>query len=174
MGQLEEARPLLEEALQAQRETLGDRHRSTLISIGNMGQLLQAMGKLEEAMPLYEEALQGKRETLGDRHPSTLTSISNMGDLLKNMGKLEEARPLLEEVVQVGKETLGDRHPHTLIFTQHLDQLLKDTWASELEGGLHKRPEPAAEDHGRVSLRQVVWGTESVQPPRQPLRFTPL
>ena len=45
MGQLEEARPLLEEALQAQRETLG--HHSTLISIGNMGQLLQAMGKLE-------------------------------------------------------------------------------------------------------------------------------
>ena len=36
MGQLEEARPLLEEALQASRETLGDRHPSTLTSIGNM------------------------------------------------------------------------------------------------------------------------------------------
>ena len=30
MGQLEEARPLYEEALQAFKETLGDRHPSTL------------------------------------------------------------------------------------------------------------------------------------------------
>ena len=59
MGQLEEARPLLEEALQAQRETLGDRHPSTLVSINNMAQLLQAMGKLEEAAPYLEEAVQG-------------------------------------------------------------------------------------------------------------------
>ena len=56
MCKLEEARPLLEEALQAQRETLGDRHQLTLYSIGNLGQLLQAMGKLEEARPLLEEA----------------------------------------------------------------------------------------------------------------------
>ena len=32
MGQLKEARPLFEEALQAQRETLGESHSGTLIS----------------------------------------------------------------------------------------------------------------------------------------------
>ena len=45
MGQLEEARPLYEEALQACRETLGDRHSDTLISISNMGMFLQDMGR---------------------------------------------------------------------------------------------------------------------------------
>ena len=40
MGQLEEARPLYEEALQARRETLGDRHPNTLVSISGMGTLL--------------------------------------------------------------------------------------------------------------------------------------
>ena len=65
MGQPEESRPLKEEALQACRETLGDRHPSTLISINNMGMLLEAMSQLEEAMPLYEEVLQVERETLG-------------------------------------------------------------------------------------------------------------
>ena len=94
MGKLEEARPLYEEALQAFRETLGDRHPNTLGSISNMGVLLKKMGKLEKAKPLYEEALQGERETLGDRHPETLTSIGNMGALLYAMGMLEEARPL--------------------------------------------------------------------------------
>ena len=32
MGKLKEARPLFEEALQAQRETLGESHSGTLIS----------------------------------------------------------------------------------------------------------------------------------------------
>jgi len=45
MGQLEEARPLLEEALQARRETLGDRHPDTLGSIGNMKNLVNALRK---------------------------------------------------------------------------------------------------------------------------------
>ena len=66
MGQLKEARPLLEEDLQASRETLGDRHPDTLISVGNLALLLQEMGLLEEARPLCEEALRGRRETLGE------------------------------------------------------------------------------------------------------------
>ena len=41
MGKLEEARPLFEEAVQARRATLGDRHPSTLISISNMATLLR-------------------------------------------------------------------------------------------------------------------------------------
>ena len=66
--------PLFEEALQARRETLGDR---TLGPISNMGQLLKTMGKLAEARPLYEEGLQVRvgLETLGDRHPHTLACI---------------------------------------------------------------------------------------------------
>jgi tetratricopeptide (TPR) repeat protein len=145
-GQLEEARPLCEEALQAMRETLGDRHPNTLISIGIMGQLLYGMGKLEEARLLLEEDLQASRETLGDRHPSTLTSIGNMGDLLKNMGMLEEARPLLEEALQAKRETLGDRHPSTLTSINNMGALLKQTGQLEearllLEEALQGRKE---------------------------------
>jgi len=125
MGKLEEARPLYEEALQASRETLGNRHPNTLRSIGNMGLLLMDMGKLEEARPLLEEALQAKRETLGERHPSTLVSIGIMGLLLKQMGKLEEARPLSEEALQAQRETLGDRHPGTLISISNMATLLQ-------------------------------------------------
>jgi hypothetical protein len=51
------------------------RHPSTLISVSNLGALLQAKGDLAAAEPLYREALEVRRETLGDRHPDTLTSI---------------------------------------------------------------------------------------------------
>ena len=40
-GDLDGAAPLLREALEAMRETLGDRHPHTLTSINNLGWLLQ-------------------------------------------------------------------------------------------------------------------------------------
>ena len=72
---------LHEEELRASRETLGDCHPETLLSISNMGQLLQAMGQLEEARPLFEEALHASREVLGDRHPETLTLLDSINTL---------------------------------------------------------------------------------------------
>ena len=73
---------MLREALEGRRETLGNRHPSTLISINDLGVLLKAKGDLAAAEPLYREALKGRRETLGSRHPHTLTSINNLGKLL--------------------------------------------------------------------------------------------
>ena len=109
--------PLFEEALQARRAALGDRHPATLISISNMGSLLQAMGKLEEARPLVEEALQARRETLGNRHPDTLLSIGNLADLLRETGALVEAEAVLGNAVGVVQEVLGNVHAITLVIT---------------------------------------------------------
>ena len=78
--------------------TLGDRHPSTLTSIGNLALLLHHLGEREAARPLCEEALAGFRATLGDRHPDTLTSINNLALLLKGMGHRSEALALLREL----------------------------------------------------------------------------
>ena len=43
-GDFAAAEPLLREALEGQRETLGNRHSDTLTSINNLGGLLQAKG----------------------------------------------------------------------------------------------------------------------------------
>ncbi|EOD18039.1 hypothetical protein EMIHUDRAFT_196071 [Emiliania huxleyi CCMP1516] len=64
------------EALEAKRETLGDRHQDTLRSINNLGNLLMNKGDLDGAEALLREALEARRETLGVRHPSTLASIN--------------------------------------------------------------------------------------------------
>ena len=112
-GDREGAAALLREALQARRETLGDRDSSTLTSINNLGSLLQAKGDLEGAAPLLREALQARRETLGDRHPSTLASIFGMSVLLYTQGEEEEAQRLCREAVTASRETLGEEHPDT-------------------------------------------------------------
>ena len=55
-GKYDEAEPLFREALEMNRETLGNRHPSTFTSICNLGLLLQAKGDLTAAEPLLREA----------------------------------------------------------------------------------------------------------------------
>ncbi len=56
-GRLNEAEPLCREALEGERQVLGNEHPETLKSIGNMGSLLRSEGKLAEADPYYREAM---------------------------------------------------------------------------------------------------------------------
>eukprot|EP00964_Phaeocystis_antarctica_P048556 scaffold28115_cov70-Phaeocystis_antarctica.AAC.1 len=146
MGKLEEARPLYEEALQGERETLGDRHPSTLTSINCMGVLLQEMGKLEEARPLLEEDLQASRETLGDRHPDTLISIYNMGDLLETQGSLAEAIPLFTEELEGLVVLRGMEYQETRDSAKHLAELLHNA-------GHHDEATALAAKHGVIEGR---------------------
>ena len=106
------------------RATLGDRHPSTLNSINNLGQLLQAKGDLTTAEPLLREALEVSREVLGNRHPSTLISINNLGTLLNKKGDLAAAEPLYREALGVHRATLGNRHPLTHLSIINLSRLL--------------------------------------------------
>ena len=76
-GDYEGAAPLYREALQIRRETLGNRHPSTLISIFNLSMLMRAKGEEEEAKRLCREAVDGSRQALGDGHPTTQARLRN-------------------------------------------------------------------------------------------------
>ena len=118
-GDLDGAEPLLRKALEECYEKLGDRHPSTLTSIGNLGSLLNEQGDLDGAEPLLREALEGLRETLGDRHLHTLISIGNYADLLREMGDLGAARRAMGNAPEVARETLGADHANTLAVEAH-------------------------------------------------------
>ena len=124
-GKYDEAEPLFREALEVDRETLGNRHPDTLAAISNLGGLLHAKGDLAAAEPLCREALEVRRETLGDRHPSTLASINSLGWLLMDKGDLATAESLCHEAIEVQRETFGDRHPSTLTSISNLGVLLQ-------------------------------------------------
>jgi tetratricopeptide (TPR) repeat protein len=110
-GQLDEARPLLEEALVGRRVALGDTHPETLASFNRLGRLLYAQGRLYEARPLYQEALAGCEAALGETHPRTLASRFCVGALLMGEGSLAEALPVLEQVTAGYEDTVGESHP---------------------------------------------------------------
>ena len=70
------------------------KHPSTLTSMSNLAQLLQAQWRLAEAEALAREALAGRRSTLGDAHPHTQGTHQLLQRLLTAQGKHREARVL--------------------------------------------------------------------------------
>ena len=67
--QMKDDEPLLRKALEIYRETLGNRHPSTLIAINYLASLLREKGDLAAAKLLYLEVVKVQRQTLGVRHP---------------------------------------------------------------------------------------------------------
>ena len=75
-------------SLKASRQRLGAEHQDTIVSFGNLAQLLVQTGRLTEAERLMKKHLQLSRDELGGRHPHTLVSISNLAGLLRGQGRL--------------------------------------------------------------------------------------
>ena len=74
-GKLILAEPFLRRDFEGFERTLGRDHPVTLVSVDNLGSLLQAQGKLILAEPFFRRALEGFERTLGRDHPDTLASL---------------------------------------------------------------------------------------------------
>ena len=77
-GRNAEAEPLYREALEIDRNTLGEAHPDYAILLNNLAGLLQATGRDAEAEPLYREALAVFEQALGADHPNTKTTAENL------------------------------------------------------------------------------------------------
>ena len=96
------------------RETLGDRHPTTLVAINNLAGLHMANGEMALAESLYRECLQARRDTLGSTHATTVISINNLGTLLSERGDFEAALSLVQEALAARRRELGPLDPATL------------------------------------------------------------
>ncbi len=65
---------------------LGPAHPHTLISVNNLGYLLDSKGDFDGAEPLYRRALEGLEKRLGSAHPTTKTVRGNLLSLLEAQG----------------------------------------------------------------------------------------
>lgn len=125
-GDLAAAEPLLREALEVTRQTLGSRHPDTLCCISSLGALLKKKGEVAAAEPLLRQVLEARREAFGDRHPHTLISINRLGQLLQEKGDFAGAEPLLREVRDEQRSPLcSSQHVNTLASIKDVDLLPK-------------------------------------------------
>ena len=70
-GDFEGAEPLYQQAVEANRQALGERHPQTLISMFALALLLGDKGDEIEAMAMCQLAVDGFKEALGEAHPYT-------------------------------------------------------------------------------------------------------
>ena len=124
MGQLVEARPFHEEALKARRETLGDRHPDTLISISNLADLLRAAGALVESEAVLSNSVGVTQEVFGSNHLRTL-KITAIAARLQHAqpGGAAAGKELLAATVARVAEVLGESHPRACKYRNVLKEM---------------------------------------------------
>ena len=119
--------------------TLGADHPSTLMTVGNLANVLTKQGNLDEANAMNERALAGFERTLGADHPHTLMTVNNLAVVLKDQGKLDEAKAMYERALAGRERTLGADHPHTLGTVNNLAGLLNQVGDAAAAAALRER-----------------------------------
>jgi non-specific serine/threonine protein kinase/serine/threonine-protein kinase len=124
LGLQPRAQPLLEHALEIQRQVHGPRNRETLKAADDLVWLLFEEGHYAEAETLGRETLDIRRQVLGPEHPDTLTSMRHLGSTLQQESRCAEAEKMLRELLDIERRVFGPEHPETLRTTTNLGATL--------------------------------------------------
>jgi len=121
---LDEAEPLLREALDFRMKENGPDHVDTRTTRHQLAMLLEARGDLAAATVLYRETLQQREQVLGKNHRELIPHLSNLAALLKADNALAAARPLYQRALQIAERHYGNTHPGTAACVDNLAGLL--------------------------------------------------
>ncbi len=147
-GRLNEAIPLVEEALKVRRAKLGTDHPNTLQSMADLAVAYQDSGRLAEAIALHEQTLKVRRAKLGPDHAETLATLSYLAKAYGDKGRKAEAVAMADDAARGFKAQLGPEHPYTLQAVSNLAQF-------------HLADQPA---QAEVLLREVLGAREQTMP----------
>lgn len=112
-GELEEARPLLESAIEGMRAR-PDAAESLDQVLVNLGRLEFASGDFPAALEAFEEATTVARRRFGREHVRSAAAGHELAQLNFQLGRYAEAIPILEEVVSTRRRLLGPTAASTL------------------------------------------------------------
>ncbi|HEY0151397.1 MAG TPA: tetratricopeptide repeat protein [Longimicrobium sp.] len=151
------AEAMKRQVVEAARHSLGEEHRTTLLSMASLAYSLWSRGDLAGARTLEERVLESRRLVLGEEHPDTLGSISNLAVTLYAQGDLNGARVLQERVLEARRRVLGDEHPDTLTSMNNLASTLRQQGDLSAARMLQERVLAASsrtlgEDHARALI----------------------
>lgn len=153
LGLYSRAEPLLKEALEIRRRTLGPNNSDTLDSMGRLARIIQDEGRFADAEKIERELLATEQTTLGADHRATLQAQSSLAWTLEDEGHPEEAEKLCQQALERQQHVLGLDDGDTL------ESMRRLAWILETEGRY-----PEAEKIGRdtLSRRQRVLGREDL------------
>ncbi len=113
-GNLEEARPLLDHAVERLRVVRGPEHLDTLSAMNVVGQLRYYERNYPEAEKIFRQLRDGFTRAKGPDDLETLGAIHDLGMVYKDQERPQLALPLLKQAATQLARTRGDDDPCTL------------------------------------------------------------
>jgi len=132
-GAYDQALPLLEEAVNLGRRTLGP-SRELAQSLNDLGVAQRRKAQVDAARATLEEALAMRRQVLGDKHPEVAVTESELGRVLSDQGHLAQAESHFRTALAIRTQVLGPADHETATSMSDLGILLRtkgDLAASE-------------------------------------------
>jgi len=114
IGKLQEAEPLLREALAEHVAMYGEQSKETAIARANLAGVLLERGDHAGAEQLYRVAMPVMAATLGKQHFTTITALSARASALHRLQRAAEAAELHDEACALAAQHLGAEDPTTL------------------------------------------------------------
>ena len=160
-GELAEAEPLFDRAIDLYREVKGEDHEDTLFALSIYAGLLDDLDRSAEAVEVCRQALEACRRIQGPEAPSTLDFMNRLAVLYLNQDRNEEAEPLLRQLLELDRRVYGEAHLYSVVAMVNLAKALKEMGELDQAESLYElaletgEALPAGE---RQVLRDVRYG----------------
>jgi non-specific serine/threonine protein kinase/serine/threonine-protein kinase len=117
LGRFDEARPLLEEALQLREEHVGTTHSEVAESYVSLGWLEYSAGNFGEARALFERAVTVFGQALGPDHWAVASSLGFTGNACLRIGDYRSARAAFERSLGILRASDMEDDP-VIVYTE--------------------------------------------------------
>ncbi len=110
LGLYDDARPLLDEALNLRERLRGPRDPEVADTLIRLGALARLSGK-DDAIPLFQHALAIREERLGPADPAVADVLGKLGTALAAKGRFAEAEATLRRALTLDERLWGENDP---------------------------------------------------------------
>ena len=124
LGMAREATKAFEAAVEARSRILGEEHRHTLDSRGNLAHARALNNDVVGAVPILREVLEAQRTHLGPEDEITLRTAGYLASALIGIGQYEESEQLLRSAYEIQASRQGAEHPDSLKLARELAEVL--------------------------------------------------
>lgn len=124
LGVFDEARTLLEEALEVRRGLYGPSHEDIAESEASLGLVLYDQGEYEAAELRIRRALAVQRDVLGPDNPEVASTLGALGEVLATQGRYDEAEAAHRASADLRRAYFGPTHVELAKSLTNLGSLL--------------------------------------------------
>jgi eukaryotic-like serine/threonine-protein kinase len=124
LGLYDDARPLLQSALEKRRSIYLSPHPDIAESLTSLAALMIATGEYDTAQRLLEEAIAINTALFGREHPTVAVDLNHLGTVSREKGLYQSAREYHLEAMRVLRSSSGENDPRLAAFSVDLVRTL--------------------------------------------------